>query len=81
MQLELLMRLTLIKRILRGKLQKDRYSDNKIYEKQHIVMTIYVDIIKVHTCHGNDKHENQDSFTPGEWKVNGIKEGHGRLQL
>lgn len=39
-------------------------------------MDIYVDVTKVHTFHENDKHQNQDSFTPGEWKVNGIKEGH-----
>lgn len=24
--------------------------------------------------HGGDKHDNQDSFTPGEWEVNGIKD-------
>lgn len=30
-------------------------------------MDIYVDVLKVHTFHGNDKHENQDSFTLGEW--------------
>lgn len=74
------MRLALIKRILRGKLQKDMYSD-KIYVKLHIVMTIYVAIRKVHTCHGNGTHENQDSCTLGEWKENDIKEGHGKLQL
>lgn len=42
------------------------YSENKIYVKLYIVMALYVDVIWVHTYHGNNKHKKQYSFTPGE---------------
>ena len=50
------------------------YSKNKIYAKHYILIYIYINVIKVHTFHSNDKHENQDSLTPGEWKVNDTEE-------